>query len=102
MRLLRLARFGLPLLGLPPTLSGCGHAGPATPTLSVSCGGSLMLAGATAVDVATAPGGSGAMLSFPDPANPGHTGTLPVPPGESCAITPVPKGGSDDTAGKGS
>lgn len=100
MRLLRLARLGLPLLGLPLVLSGCGHAGSSTPTLSVSCGGSLMLAGATAVDVATTPGGGGTMLRFPDPANPGHTGTLPVPPGESCAISPAPKAGSDDTSGK--
>lgn len=94
MQPIRLARDGLLLLGL----AGCGHSGPSAPTLSVSCGGSLMLAGATTIDVATAAGGRGTVLSFADPADPGHTGTLPVTPGQSCSIAPVvnkPESGSD-------
>lgn len=89
MRLSRPARLGLPLLGLPLALSACGHSAPTTPTLSVTCNGSLMLAGAVSIDVATAPGGAGTVLSFPDPADPGHTGTLPIPPGQACSVSPV-------------
>ncbi len=83
MRLLRLA-----LVGLPVWLSACGHSDP-TATLSVTCGGETTLAGAASIDVAPAPGGEAALLSFPDPANPGHTGTLSVTGGHPCTITPV-------------
>lgn len=83
MRLVRLA-----LLGLPVWLSACGHSDP-TATLSVSCNNETSLAGATSIEVAPAPGGEAAMLSFPDPANPGRTATLPVAGGHPCTITPV-------------
>lgn len=83
MRLLRLA-----LVGLPIGLSACGHSDP-TASLSVVCGGETTLAGAASIDVAPAPGGASTLLSFPDPANPGRTGTLSVTGGHPCTITPV-------------
>ena len=104
MRLSRLAQLGLPLVGLPLALSACGHSASSIPTLSVNCGGSLMLAGASSIDIATAPGGAGTVLSFPDPADPGHTGTLPIPPGQACSVSPVmnkPASGTTDGAAKG-
>ena len=83
MRLVRLV-----LLGLPVWLSACGHS-ESTASLSVACGGETVLTGAASIDVAPAPGGQETMLSFPDPANPGHVGTLPVTGGRPCTITPV-------------
>ncbi len=81
---MRLARLVLPL---PLLAAGCGgHADKSTPTLSVTCEGNLRLAGAASIDVATV--GGGTLLSFPDPANPGHTGTLPLSPGTPCTVTP--------------
>jgi len=91
MRLVRLV-----LLGLPVGLSACGHSSPSTATLSVTCDGTLTLAGAASIEVATAPGGTGTVLSFPDPVNPGHTGTLPISGGRACTIAPVL--GKGDTA----
>ncbi|MCQ8277645.1 hypothetical protein NFI95_04175 [Acetobacteraceae bacterium KSS8] len=78
------ALFGVALL-----LAGCGHSKSGSPTLSVTCDGTLMLAGATQITAASDNGGGVATLRFPDPANPGQTGTLPVPGGRSCVITPV-------------
>lgn len=86
MRLIRLV-----LLGLPLALAACGHSAPSTPTLSVTCDGHLTLAGASSIDVTSGGAGKDTMLSFPDPANPGHTGTLPISDGQPCSITPVLK-----------
>ena len=85
MRMLRWTGVALPLF----LLVGCGHSDPGPPSLSVSCDNSLMLAGAANVSVMQAPGGQGALLSFPDPANSGQTGTLPVTAGRACTITPT-------------
>lgn len=98
MRLVRLALLGLPLAA---SVSACGHSAPTTPTLSVTCNGSLSLAGATSIDVASVPGG-GTVMSFPDPANPDHTGTLPVTVGQPCTIAPIlNKAGSGDATSPG-
>lgn len=98
MRLVRLVLLGLPITA---SLSACGHSAPMTPTLSVTCNGSLSLAGAASIDVASVAGG-GTLMSFPDPANPGHTGTLPVTTGQPCTIAPVlNKAGSTDGNGTG-
>ena len=90
-----LLRFGL--LGLPLAIAGCGHAGSDAPTLSVTCDGKLVLAGASSVVVTSSVDGP-ASMSFPDPVNAGQTGTLPVPLGRPCTIAPVapgaPKSGS--------
>ncbi|MBE7211068.1 MAG: hypothetical protein INR65_08610 [Gluconacetobacter diazotrophicus] len=73
------------LLALPLLLAACGHSDPAPSTLSVSCDNSLLLAGATSLQaIATE---HGASLSYPDPVNPGHTGSLPLQPGHPCTIT---------------
>ncbi len=78
----------LAILVLPLAAAACGHSdAKSTPTLSVTCDGSLRLAGAASIDVATV--GGGTLLSFPDPANPGHTGSLPLSPGTPCTIAPV-------------
>jgi hypothetical protein len=74
------------LVGLAFVLAGCGHSSPGKATLSVTCDGSLMLAGASTISAAAS--GAGTTLSFPDPVNPGQTGTLPIQPGHSCAIAP--------------
>jgi hypothetical protein len=87
MRLVRLVSLYLPLLGVPLLLSACGGHSNSAPTLSVSCNGSLVLAGASSIDV-TYLAGKSTMLSFPDPANPGHVGSLPVSDGQPCTITP--------------
>lgn len=87
MRLVRLVSLCLPILGVPLLLSACGHHDSA-PSLAVSCNGRLVLAGASSIDV-TSLAGKSTMLSFPDPANPGHVGTLPVPDGQPCTIAPL-------------
>ena len=85
----------LAILVLPLAAAACGHSdAKSTPTLSVTCDGTLRLAGAASIDVATV--GGGTLLSFPDPANPGHTGTLPLSAGTPCTIAPViDKAGGD-------
>ena len=85
---MRLVRLGLSLS--PLLVAGCGHSDPGTTTLTVTCNGSLSLAGAASVTVMSAPGGNGATLSFPDPVNAGQTGSLPVPAGQACTIAPTP------------
>lgn len=93
----RFATAPVALLGTALLLAGCGgHSDPGPPTLSVTCDNSLMLAGASQVSVLSSNGGGVATLQFPDPANPGQTGTLPVPGGRSCVITPVVGTSKDD------
>ena len=74
-------------LCLPAFLSACGGSKPAA-TISVSCGGTVALAGATSVDVLGDPVNGKTTLSFPDPANQGQTGTLSVPAHDKCTISP--------------
>lgn len=73
---------------LPLVLAGCGGDKP-TATLSVTCSGNVALAGARSIDVLGDQVNGRTAISFPDPANRGKTGTLAVPPGDRCAITPV-------------
>ena len=82
--------FGLRLAALvliSAGLAGCGG-GSSAPSVSVSCGGQMALAGAQSVDVSGAANG-GATLQFPDPVNAGRTGTIPVPPGTRCTVAPT-------------
>ncbi len=74
----------LAVLALPLALTACGGSVAST-TVSVSCGNGTSLNGATSVDVTPAANGS-AVLTYPDPANPGHTGTIGVAPGAKCTI----------------
>jgi len=76
------------LLLLPGLLAGCGSSSPAT-TLSVTCGGSLSLAGAKSIDVVPDQAQAGVVLSYPDPVNTGQTGTIPIRPGAKCTIAPT-------------
>jgi hypothetical protein len=80
-------------LVLPMALAGCGGDDKPKATLSVTCGGSVTLAGARSIDVLGDLGNGRPTLSFPDPANPGKTGTLSVAPASRCKITPETSGG---------
>jgi hypothetical protein len=83
---MRLAWSALLVLSIP--LSACGSSTP-TATLSVKCAGSTALAGATSLDVLADPGGKGTVLSFPDPANIGQTGTIPISAANRCTVLPI-------------
>jgi hypothetical protein len=72
----------------PIVLVGCGGDKPAA-TLTVTCGGSVALAGASSIDVLGDQVNGRTTLSFPDPANTGKTGGLIVPPHERCSIAPT-------------
>jgi hypothetical protein len=73
---------------LPIALVGCGG-DKSKATLSVTCGGSVALAGAGSIDVLGDPVNGRPTLTFPDPANPGTTGTMALPPASRCSITPT-------------
>ena len=87
---MRVWRFGW--LMLPIILVGCGGNKSAA-TLTVTCSGNDALIGARSVDVQGDQVGGRTTLSFPDPVNPGNTGTLVVPAHDRCSITPVAGGG---------
>jgi hypothetical protein len=82
----------LSLLVLPLALAGCGGDKPKA-TLSVTCRGSAALVGALSIDILGDPVNGRPTISFPDPANPGQTGTLSIPPASRCSITPELTGG---------
>jgi hypothetical protein len=73
------------------SLAGCGG-GKASSTLSVTCGGGTQLVGAASIDVLGDVDNGRPTMSFPDPANPGKTGTISVQPHDLCKITPVTSG----------
>jgi hypothetical protein len=75
----------LPLTGL---LVGCGSS-PSSNTLSITCGGSLSMAGAKSIEIGSDSPNTGLTLSYPDPANPGHTGSVAVKPGMHCTVAPT-------------
>jgi hypothetical protein len=78
----RLAWLLIPLL-----LAGCGGAKSAG-TLSVTCDGGTQLFGASSVDVQGDLVNGRPTMTFPDPANSGHTGSISVPARGNCKITP--------------
>ncbi len=74
----------LAVVALPVSLAACGGS-PEAGTVAVNCGaGGTSLAGARSIDVT--PGANGTVLTFPDPANAGHTGTIAIAPGGRCTI----------------
>jgi hypothetical protein len=83
----------LSLLVLPIALVGCGGGDKPKATLSVSCGGSATLVGAKSIDILGDLVNGRPTISFPDPANPGRTGTLSIAPASRCSITPESSGG---------
>jgi hypothetical protein len=68
-------------------LTGCGSS-TRDPSVWVHCHGTLVLSGAKSVDVIVDPA-RGPLLSYPDPANPGQTGTIPVTKDNDCTIAPT-------------
>ncbi len=69
-------------------LVGCGGS-KAADTLSVTCSGTIVLNGARSIDVLGDPVNGRTIISFPDPVNPGKTGTIPVPSHDQCKIAPT-------------
>jgi hypothetical protein len=74
-------------------LAGCGGGDKPAVTLSVTCGGSLALAGAGSIDVLGDTVNGRPTISFPDPVNRGQTNALSIPAATRCTITPVATGG---------
>ena len=75
------------------SLAGCGGGKPAT-TLSVTCARGTQLVGAASVDVLGDLANGLPTMNFPDPANPGQTGTISVQPHDHCKIAPTSGPGS--------
>jgi hypothetical protein len=70
------------------TLAGCGGGGKSEGTLSVTCTSGTQLVGAASIDVLGDLTNGQPRIEFPDPANPGHTGTIAVPAHDHCKVTP--------------
>jgi hypothetical protein len=89
MRVGRLAWL-LPLCAL----AGCGGSSDKPEVaLSLTCSGNTVLNGARSIDVLGDPVNGRTTLSFPDPVNPGKTGTISVPSHDRCRISPTPNTG---------
>jgi hypothetical protein len=73
-------------------IAACGG-GQSPATLSISCAGGIKLVGAASTDVAGNVAGGRPTISFPDPANPGKTGTISVQPHDHCKVTPTDASG---------
>jgi len=80
-----IARMALCVLLL--SLAGCGGSKSAS-TLTVTCGDGTEVIGATSVDVPGDLANGRPTLNFPDPANPGKTGTVTIQPGRHCKVVP--------------
>lgn len=78
--------YRLAWLLIPLSLAGCGGKS-AAPTLSVNCPGGSQLFGATSIDVSGNVVNGRPTMTFPDPVNPGKTGSISVQPGADCRIT---------------
>jgi hypothetical protein len=83
MRVGRLAWLLVPCL-----LAACGGS-KQEELLSVTCGSNVVLNGARSIDVLGDPVNGRTTLNFPDPVNPGQTGTIPIPPHDRCKIAPT-------------
>jgi hypothetical protein len=70
------------------SLAGCGGA-KSPGTLSVTCAGGTQLVGAASIDVLGDLANGQPRIEFPDPANPGKTGSISVQPHDRCKITPA-------------
>ena len=67
-------------------LVGCGG-GKTSGTLSVVCGSGTQLVGAASIGVMGDLVNGRPVMEFPDPANPGKTGSIVVQPHDDCKIT---------------
>jgi len=81
-----IARMALWVLLL--ALAGCGGSKSAV-TLTVTCGDGTEVIGAVSVDVPGDLANGRATLNFPDPTNPGKTGSISIQPGRHCTIVPT-------------
>jgi len=81
-----ICRYAWP--AIPLLLAGCGGGGKPTVTVSIACGGQTQLYGAASVDVLGDVQSGRPTLVYPDPVNPGKSGTIAVPPGSRCTIAP--------------
>ena len=75
------------------SLAGCGG-GKSPGTLSITCAGGTQLVGAASIDVLGDLADGRPRIEFPDPANPGKTGTITVQPRDHCKIAPTSGPGS--------
>ena len=75
------------LLMLPGLLAACGGSAKES-TVWVKCHGNLVLSGAKSVSVAIDPS-QGPVLTFPDPANAGKNGSIPITKDNDCTISPT-------------
>ena len=73
-------------LVIPLWLAACGG-GKSAASISVTCSGGTELYGAASVDVSGDLVDGRPTLTFPDPTNPGKTGTILVQPHGHCKIT---------------
>ena len=69
------------------SLAACGGK-KSVPTLSITCDGGTQLFGATSIDVLGDVVNGRPTITFPDPTNPGKTGTISVQPGGHCRASP--------------
>ncbi len=68
-------------------VSGCGG-GKSASSLSVVCTSGTQLLGASSIDMLGDLTDGRPTMEFPDPANPGNTGTISLKPHDHCKITP--------------
>ncbi len=74
------------------SLAGCGGSKPST-TLTVTCADGTEVIATASVDVLGDLANGRPTMNFPDPANPGKTGSISIRPSGHCKITPSPSGG---------
>jgi hypothetical protein len=67
-------------------IAACG--GGKSATLSVICDGGTQLFGAASIDVLGDAVNGRQTMNYPDPVNPGHTGSIALQPHDRCKIAP--------------
>jgi hypothetical protein len=87
--MLKRGKHLLALIALPAALAACGGSSKEAATINATCGDGTSLVGVISIKVEPV-AGKGTVLSFPDPANAGKTGTIVVTEGRACTITGKP------------
>lgn len=91
------SRIKLVGLGLLAGLSGCGDGSSGPGTLTISCGDGVSVVGVERANIAAPEPGNPAApattVTYPDPVNTGHTGSLTLGPGQKCTIRPTTSAG---------
>ena len=86
----RMVSLLLPLV-FPLALTACGGS-KSGPAVTVTCSSGTAVVGATSVDLSADPATGRPLMNFPDPANPGKTGSIALEPRGRCTITPTQPG----------